>query len=151
MLDLRSCSTFADTIRGRDPGFLFPLEEFGFVQDVQPLAAAFDDHGQSLLFVDLFDTLDVHWADAKEPTTECDPTQPRTSARWCSQDGAVTYEPLLADVLTNTDLFQTLHDTVPVIEATHGRSTATRPIRDGRVHVDEHADRRAGARAGRAR
>ncbi len=116
VLALRSCSTFADTIRGRDPGFIFPLEESGFVADVQPLAAAFDDHGQSLLFVDLFDTLDVHWADSKEPTTECDPSQPKTSARWCSQDGAVTYEPLLADVLTNTDLFQALHDTVPVIQ-----------------------------------
>jgi hypothetical protein len=118
VLNLRSCSTFADTIRGRDPGFIFPLEEFGFVQDVQPLAAAFDNHGQALLFVDLFDRLDVHWADAQEPTTECDPTLPPTNARWCSQDGTVTYEPLLADVLTNTDLFQTLHDTVPVIEAT---------------------------------
>jgi hypothetical protein len=118
VLNLRSCSTFADTIRGRDPGYLFPLEEAGFVTDVQPLAEAFDNHGQSLLFVDLFDTLDVHWADAKEPTAQCDPTQPKTSARWCSQDGAVTYEPLLADVLTNTDLFQALHDTVPIIQAT---------------------------------
>ncbi|MGH7296354.1 MAG: hypothetical protein ACRELB_15550, partial [Polyangiaceae bacterium] len=32
--------------------------------------------------------------------------------------GTVTYEPLLADVLKNTDLFQTLHDTVPIIQAT---------------------------------
>jgi hypothetical protein len=118
VLNLRSCSTFDDTIRGRDPGFIFPLEESNFVQDVQPLAAAFDNHGQALLFVDLFNTLDVHWADAQEPTTECDPTLPKTDARWCSQDGAVTYEPLLADVLTNTDLFQALHDTVPIIEAT---------------------------------
>jgi hypothetical protein len=30
----------------------------------------------------------------------------------------VSYEPLLVDILTNTDLFQTLHDTVPVIQAT---------------------------------
>ncbi|HEY8090601.1 MAG TPA: hypothetical protein VIF09_22220, partial [Polyangiaceae bacterium] len=27
VLALRTCSTFADTIRGRDPGFIFPLEE----------------------------------------------------------------------------------------------------------------------------
>ncbi|HEY3817906.1 MAG TPA: hypothetical protein VGL81_12080 [Polyangiaceae bacterium] len=139
VLDLRSCSTFGDTIRGRDPGFIFPLEESGFVTDVQPLAAAFDNHGQALLFVDLFDTLDVHWADAKEPSTECDPTLPKSNARWCSQDGAVTYEPLLADVLTNTDLFQTLHDTVPVIQgitvqhcnatdATTGACTSTSPL-----------------------
>jgi len=118
VVNLRKCSTFADTLRGRDPGYLFPVEQFDFVQNVQPLATAFDDHKSSLLFVDLFDTLDVHWGDAQLPTTECDPTQPRTNARWCSQDGAVTYEPLLADVMTNTDVMQTLHDTVPVIAST---------------------------------
>ncbi len=118
VLNLRSCSTFGDSIRGRDPGFLFPIEEFDFVQNVQPLAAAFDDHSASLLFVDLFDTLDVHWADDQEPTTECDPTRPRTDARWCSQDGAVTYEPLLADVMQSTDLLQALHDVVPILQGT---------------------------------
>ena len=85
---------------------------------MQPLAQAFDNHGASLMFVNLFDTLHLHWADSQVPTTECDPTQPRTSARWCSQDGAVTYEPLLADVMTNTDLLQALHDTVPIIQNT---------------------------------
>jgi hypothetical protein len=116
VLDLRKCSTFADSMRARDPGFLFPVEQLGFVTNVAPLAQAFDNHGSALLFVDLFDTLDVHWADAQVPTSECDPTQPRTNARWCSQDGAVSYEPLFADVMNDTDLFQALHDTVPVIE-----------------------------------
>ena len=118
VLNLRTCGTFADSIRGRDPGFLFPIEQFNFVQDVQPMAAAFDDHGAPLLFVDLFDTLHLHWADAQVPTAECDPSLPHDDARWCSQDGAVTYEPLLSDVLANTDLFQALHDIVPVIQAT---------------------------------
>jgi hypothetical protein len=139
VLNLRTCSSFASTMRGRDPGYIFPLEENGFVTDVQPLAQAFDDHGQALLFVDLFNTLDLHWGDAQVPTTVCDPSQPRTSPQWCSQDGAVTYEPLLADVLTNTDLFQTLHDTVPIIDAitvqhcnatnpTTGACTSTSPL-----------------------
>jgi hypothetical protein len=118
VLNLRSCNTFADSIRGRDPGYIFPLEEFDFVQNVQPLAAAFDNHHASLMFVDLFDTMGVHWADNQVPTTECDPTLPHTNARWCPQDGAVTYEPLLTDVLTNTDVLQALHDTVPIIEST---------------------------------
>jgi hypothetical protein len=117
-VNLRTCKTFADTIRGRDPGSIFPLEQFDFVNNVQPLAAAFDDHGQPLLFVDLFDTLHVHWADAAQPADVCDPSLPRSDARWCSQDGAVTYEPLLADIMTTTDLFQVLHDTVPVIAST---------------------------------
>ncbi len=118
VLNLRTCTTFNDSIRGRDPGYLFPIEEFSFVQNVQGLAQAFDDHGASLMFVDLFDTLHLHWADSQVPTTECDPTLPRTDARWCSQDGAVTYEPLLADVMTNTDVLQALHDTVPIIQKT---------------------------------
>ena len=117
-LNLRTCSTFADTMRGRDPGSLFPLEEFNFVQNVQPLAQAFDAHGQPLLFVDLFDTMHLHWGDAQQSKAECDPTQPKTSARWCSQDGVVSYEPLLAEVLTKTDLLQTLHDIVPVLQQT---------------------------------
>jgi hypothetical protein len=118
VLNLRSCSTFADTLRGRDPGFLFPVEQLDFVPDVRPLAAAFDDHGQPLLFVDLFDTLHLHWGTEEQPPDLCDPTLPRTNARWCSQDGAVRYEPLLADILANTDVFQTLHDVVRVIAGT---------------------------------
>jgi hypothetical protein len=118
VLNLRKCAGFDQSIRGRDPGFIFPLEEFDFVKNVGPLAAAFDDHGQALLFVDLFDTMHLHWADAAQPTSVCDPSQPKTSALWCSQDGAVTYEPLLVDILTNTDLLQTLHDTVPIIAGT---------------------------------
>ena len=43
---------------------------------------------------------------------------PKTDDRWCSQDGAVSYEPLLYDVLTNTDLLQALHDTLPIVEQT---------------------------------
>lgn len=115
MLNLRKCSSYSDTIRGRDPGFIFPIEEFNFVQNVQPLAKAFDSHKASLMFVDLFDTLHLHWADAQVPKTECDPTLPRTDARWCSQDGAVSYEALFTDIFTKTDLFQALADTVPVI------------------------------------
>jgi hypothetical protein len=118
VVGLRTCSTFADTMRGRDPGFLFPVEQLGFVQDVQPLAAAFDDHGQALLFVDLFDTLHLHWGSEQQPPDLCDPTQPRASARWCSQDGVVRYEPLLIDILLHTDVLQTLHDVVPVIQGT---------------------------------
>jgi hypothetical protein len=117
VLNLRKCASFADAMRARDPGYLFPLEQFDFVQDVQSLASAFDDHGQPLLFVKLFDTLHRHWADAQQSSDVCDPTLPKSDFRWCSQDGAVTYEPLLADVLTQTDLFATLHDTVSLLQS----------------------------------
>jgi hypothetical protein len=141
VLNLRKCSGFDRTMRGRDPGFLFSLEQFDFVQNVQALAAAFDDHGQTQLFVDLLDTLHLHWADAAQPTSVCDPSQPKTSALWCSQDGAVTYEPLLVDVLTNTDVLQTLHDTVPILA---GTTVAHCDQQDPTTHACTQTSRRNG-------
>ncbi len=114
---LRKCSSFDQTLRGRDPGGLFPLEQLDFIQNVKPLAAAFDDHGQALLFVQLFDTLHLHWGSPAQTKAECDPTAPRSSAIWCSQDGAVTYEPLLSEAL-KTDLFGALHDFIPILQQT---------------------------------
>ena len=116
---LRKCPSFAETIRGRDQNALFPIEQNDFIKNVQALAAAFDDHKQPLLFVELFDTLHLHWGSKKQPKELCDPTADRkTDSRWCSQDGAVSYEPLLVDIFTKTDLFQALHDTIPVLEQT---------------------------------
>ncbi len=117
VVPLRTCSSFDLTLRGRDPGGLFPLEQLNFIQNVQPLAAAFDDHGQPLLFVNLFDTLQLHWGSPAQTKDECDPTLPRSNARWCSQDGAVTYEPLLSEAL-KTDLFAALHDFIPILQQT---------------------------------
>lgn len=117
VIPTRKCSSFDLTLRGRDLGSLFPLEQLNFIQNVQPLAAAFDDHGKPLLFVQLFDALHLHWGSAAQTKAECDPTLPRTDARWCSQDGAVTYEPLLSAAL-KTDLFAALHDFIPLLKAT---------------------------------
>jgi hypothetical protein len=131
VLQLRACASFADTIRGRDQGALFPLETLDFVKNVQPLAAAFADHGGALLFVDLFDKLHLHWGSNAQSTTECDPTISRKDARWCTQDGAVTYEPLLAEAL-GTQLFQVLHDAVPVLQAiTVQHCTVQDPVTHG--------------------
>jgi hypothetical protein len=116
-LNLRTCSRFADTVRGRVNNALFPLEEYGFVQATAPLAAAFSDARENHLFVDLFDVLAVHWGSDKQSAEECTKTGARkTNPRWCSQDGAVTYEPLLIDAF-KTDLFQTLHDGVRELES----------------------------------
>lgn len=116
VIKLRKCASFADTIRGRDEDALFPLEVLDFVKNVQPLAAAFADHGKPLYFVDLFDTLHRHWGSNKQTKAECDPSLPKTDARWCSQDGAVTYEPLLAEML-ESDLFPTLFELVTTLKA----------------------------------
>ena len=111
ILNLRACASFEDTIRGRDQDALFPLEQLNFLEAAKPLAKAFADNDANLLFVDLFDALHVHWGSDRQSVKECDKSAPRTDARWCSQDGAVTYEPLIAAAL-RTDLFAALHDGV---------------------------------------
>jgi hypothetical protein len=116
VINLRKCKSFADSLRGRDPNFLFPVETLNFVKNVRPLAAAFADHGKPLFFVDLFDTMHKHWGSPAQPKDVCDPTLPKTDARWCSQDGAVSYEPLLVDML-GTDLFDVLYDEVKVLQS----------------------------------
>ncbi len=116
VLNLRTCASFEDTIRGRDQDALFPLEQLNFLEAAKPLAKAFADNDANLLFVDLFDALHVHWGSDQQSAKECDKSAPRSDARWCSQDGAVTYEPLIAEAL-KTDLFAAMHDGVKVLSA----------------------------------
>jgi hypothetical protein len=96
---LRTCATVDDTLRARDVDALFPVDELGFVKSLQPLARAFDAHQKPLYFADLFDVLHLHWGSPAQPRNVCDPSLPRTDARWCAQDGLVTYEPVFAEVL----------------------------------------------------
>ncbi len=99
---LRNCTDVNDLLRGRDPDALFPVDELGFVAALQPLATAFDKHKAGALFANLFDVLHLHWGSPQQTKKECDPTLPRTDGRWCSQDGLVTYEPLLTDIIDDT-------------------------------------------------
>lgn len=115
-LNLRQCQGFAGTLRQRDPDALFPLEQFGFLESSKPLARAFQKNEANLLFVDLFDVLHRHWGSKGQTKDECDPTVPKTDARWCSQDGASSYEALIAEALAG-DLFPALFDSVKELEA----------------------------------
>ncbi|MBX3190742.1 MAG: hypothetical protein KF819_27335 [Labilithrix sp.] len=124
-LNIRKCSAFKDTVRGRDLDALFPLEQFGFVEAAKPLAQAFYDNDANLLFVDLFDVLHVHWGTNRQSADECNKGAPKSDARWCSQDGAMTYEPLIAEAL-RSDLFPAL------LESTRELSTLTIPHCDAR-------------------
>jgi hypothetical protein len=116
VLNLRSCASFKDSIRGRDNDALFPLEQLGFLEAAKPLAQAFHDNDANLLFVDLFDTLHLHWGSPKQTADECTKSGSKSDARWCSQDGAVTYEPLVAEAL-RSDLFAAMHDGVKELSA----------------------------------
>ncbi|MDB4933452.1 MAG: hypothetical protein JWP87_424, partial [Labilithrix sp.] len=116
VLNLRNCGSFKDTIRGRDLDALFPLEQLNFLEASKPLAKAFHDNDATLLFVDLFDTLHRHWGSPKQSADECSKSVSKDNARWCSQDGGVTYEPLVAEAL-KTDLFAAMHDGVKELSA----------------------------------
>jgi hypothetical protein len=107
VMKLRTCSKFEDTLRYRDGNGLYPLEQMQFVELVQPMAEAFHNNGASNLFVELFDKLHIHWGSPEQTKEECDPSLDPSHARWCSQDGAVRYEPLLAEVIEG-DLFATI-------------------------------------------
>lgn len=115
-LNLRDCTRVDDLMRYRDANALFPLGEFGFIERIGPLASAFADHDMNSEFVDLFDTMHLHWGSERQSEDECNPSLPRSDARWCSGDGGVRYEALLAEMLQNSDLFAALRDIVPVLQ-----------------------------------
>lgn len=137
VLNLRNCGSFKDTIRGRDNDALFPLEELNFLEASKPLAQAFHDNDANLLFVDLFDTLHLHWGSPKQSADECSKSVPKTDARWCSQDGAVTYEPLVAEAL-RTDLFAAMHDGVKELSAIKIQHCDTRDKTGTCTHTTEY-------------
>ena len=120
-MTLRTCMTVDDTLRGRDPAGLFALEQNSgaFLKAVQPLANAFlgpdplpSARDGLAELVALIDKLAIHWGSSALSTAECDPTAPKTDARYCTRDGAVTYEALVADQLRTRALFATLRQTV---------------------------------------
>lgn len=128
---LRKCGSVSDVLRARDPDALFPVDELGFVPSLQPIAAAFDAHQSPLLFADLFDVLHIHWGSPQQTKQECDPTLPHTDARWCSQDGLVTYEPLLADIV-NDQPFERLQ---PLLTTLGGIKIPHCTAYDGATHL----------------
>jgi hypothetical protein len=125
VLDVRRCDRFEDTLRGRNRNALFPLElKFGetdFVQAIRPLALAFWQAGASPLLIELLDTLHLHWGSRQQAADECDPAAAPGSGRFCTGDGLVHYEPLLAEMM-ESDLFPVVADLVTelqTIEITH--------------------------------
>lgn len=100
------------------------LERFGFLKASRPLAHAFAVHGRSDLLARLFDVLFQHWGDGTQSASECDPAAKPGGHRYCSGDGLVRYEPLIAKALAG-DLLPALHD---LTVATAG------------VTVDSHVD-----------
>jgi len=118
VLEMRRCERFEDTLRGRDPNGLFPLEQLDFLPLVQPLAKAFGKHEANGSFVGLLDVLHRHWGSSRQTREECDPNLPATEARHCTQDGVVAYEPMIAAMLDEGELFAELGTIVRALRFT---------------------------------
>ena len=106
---LRNCPAGLDVFT-KDPDALFVLEDFSAFSAFAPLIQAFANHGREDLYLALMETVYRHWADNKDDPTDCTPTgNPMTNPEYCTQDGAVTYEPLFVDAFSyKPDIFPAL-------------------------------------------
>ena len=129
---LRTCPA-GDTLFQRDQDATFVWEDLGFYNAITPLVTAFalaknPTTGQARrredLFIALMEVLHKHWQTQQGATAattgagECALTlDPKTlmPATSCSQDGADTYEPLMAQIFSS-DMLTALHDLVKTVQ-----------------------------------
>lgn len=107
-LGVNECSSPEGLIRVRHPGTAFLLEQLGLGEYLSPIVAAFaevapDSTGEDIL-IDLFSTAYHHWP-GKQHGPECIKAgSPKTNTAYCSEAGANSYEPLIADALRAKDV-----------------------------------------------
>lgn len=114
------CTSVDDLLRVRNPGTLFLWEHFGFADANRPVLGAFYDHEREDLFAEMIDVLHRHWADETHgpecsKTGSWDPKATDYNRKWCSEDGVVRYEPMLAQQFKG-DLIPSLHDLVKILQ-----------------------------------
>ncbi len=96
---LRNCAA-GDSAFERDRDATIVWENFGFYSAMTPLITAYANHNREDLLLDMMEVWHRHWADDKALPTECDSTgNYKTNPRFCTKDGALTYEPLLSEAL----------------------------------------------------
>ncbi len=106
---LRDCKE-GDWLDQRSLDATFVLEQKNFYTAFAPLVKAFVDHKKEGLLVELTDVIYTHWQTDKGTPSECDPKN-KTSARYCAQDGLVTYEPLFSEAIAG-DMLESLRQFV---------------------------------------
>ena len=121
---LRTCPP-GDWTFDRDQDATFVWEDLGFYSAFTPLVSAFSvaknpTTGQARrredLFIALMEVLHKHWQTqpgAAASAGEC--TLTLNPAASCAQDGADSYEPLLAQIFSS-DILAALHDLVKIVE-----------------------------------
>jgi hypothetical protein len=110
-----TCSKVEDLLRLRDRETIFLWEHFGFADAMRPTLRAFYDHDREDLFIEFVAWTHRHMAAANEHGPECekkgtwikDDPKVAYNPRYCSEDGLVKYEELLAE--------QFLTDIIPAV------------------------------------
>ena len=135
---LRQCSD-GDWLDQRDLDATFVWENFGFFTAMTPLINAFALHNKEDLLLQMMEVWHRHWGDDKGTKSECDTSgNAKTNPRWCSQDGIVKYEPLLAEGM-QTDILPALAQATrtmdtqtmarcTTVDATTHKCTATQTV-----------------------
>jgi len=115
-------ANIADPVRDKDgdlfsaqhAGSLPVWEKTGFYTQIRPVVQAFVDNGSEQDFIDLMVVLNKHWATPQSTNTQ---TANPGSPEYVWGSSAVTYEPLIADMLEDGTLMGALHDAAPTLDA----------------------------------
>jgi hypothetical protein len=107
-----------DLYTSQHAGTLPVLEKDGFYAQMRPVVQAFADHDAEQLLVDLLAALHKHWPSRN--STNHQSVSP-TSPNYVWGAGAVSYEPLIVDILADGSLMQTLVATAPTLNRTTAR------------------------------
>lgn len=105
---VNTCSSFDETLRGRDYATIFLWEHYGFYEAVAPIAEAFAKHDANQLFIDAVEVLHRHWASPAHGP-ECSKDVPKNDPRYCAESGVVAYEPILIDAY-RSDMIPAVHE-----------------------------------------
>ncbi len=115
---LRLCAS-GQSVDEKDPDALFVLENFGAFSAFAPLIQAFANHNREDLYLALLETVYRHWADKNDDKTNCDPSgMIKTNPEYCTQDGMVSYEQLLAEAFPG-DILPALENVTVDTDATN--------------------------------
>jgi len=83
-----------------------------------PVVTVFATHSEEELFLSLIEVLYRHWQDDRGTPDECDPSRRRGDLHYCSQDGLVRSEPMLAEIFGQTDLMDALNNLNKILIST---------------------------------
>ena len=130
-----TCASGPDLLRARDYASIFTWERLGFYSYLRPMLTAFVNSGcnadvsfcdktdlsSEALFIDLVDTLNMHWP-GPDHGDECNGQGTyETNKKYCSSAGLNRYEPIMQKGL-ESDLIPALHE---FAKAAHDLSSIT--------------------------